>query len=247
MQALIIRDQRIGEDANGNLNLTDIWRLAGSPSTKTTSNWRGLPTTEEYIVAVAENLGKSYVKAKNDHKSVVYSKTGRGGGAFGHILVAIGYAEYLNPDLAVEINATYLRVRSGDIPIVGDVLRKADAAREFQESRDISKQVRHKFESTLTAHGAKSAIGYITNAIYQVLLGGTKQEIVAKRGLPANVVFRDKLPLGELLQTINTEFLASERIEGLEITGKEPCAEATRTAAGIVKDAFSRAVQPEKP
>ncbi len=51
--------------------------------------WRPLPTTDEYNAAVARNIGKSYVKGKNDAKSVIYSKTGRGGGTFGHILTSI--------------------------------------------------------------------------------------------------------------------------------------------------------------
>jgi hypothetical protein len=240
MGGLIIWDRRVGEDAEGNFSLTDIWRLAGSPTTKTPSNWRQLPTTEEYVVAVASNLGKSYVRSKNDYKSVVYSRRGNGGGTFGHILVAIAYGEYLNPELAVEIRTTYLRVYAGDLTLAAEILEKADAARKFQDTRDVSKLVRDKYETTLAEHGAAAYIGECTNAIYKVLLGGTKKQVVVKRNLPANVTFRDALPLGELLQTMNTEFLASERIVDLDLHGREPCKEASRRSARIVKEAFDR-------
>ena len=238
--ALVIGGRKVGEDAYGNLNLTDVWRIAGEPSTKTAPLWRQLPTTDEYVEAVAQNIGKSYVKGKNDYNSVIYSKSGRGGGTFAHILIAIAYAEYLNPDLAVEVRATYLRARSGDLTLVDEILQKADASRKFQDTRDLSKLVRERFETTLADHDAASAIGHCTNAIYRVLLGGSKKEIVAARQLPTNVAFRDLLPLGELLQTINTEYLASERIDDLDLHGKAPCIEASRRSAQIVKEAFER-------
>lgn len=240
MSELIIWGTKIGEDADGNLNLTDIWRLAGSPSTKPAPHWRQLPTTDEYIVAVAHNLRKSYVKGENDKKSVIYSRSGRGGGTFAHILVAIAYGEYLNPDLAVEIRTTYLRVRTGDLTLVDEILAKADAARKFQDTRDVSKLVRNRFETTLADHDAGAYIGQCTNAIYNVLLGGTKKQIAFDRKVPANVAFRDALPLGELLQTVNTEYMASERIDDLNLRGRDPCVEASRRSARIVKEAFER-------
>ncbi len=240
---LEIRGQRIGEDEDGYLCLNDIWRASGEGETKSPRRWTQLPTTSELISALEHNDRFSVVIEKTRTGSASYSKSGKGGGTFAHPILALAYAEYLNANLAVDVKTVYLRYRAGDITLADEVLAKAEAAREFEESRDISKQVRHKFESTLATHGAKSAIGYVTNAIYEVLLGGTKQDIVAKRNLPIRGSFRDRLPLGELLQTVNTEFLASERIEGLHITGKEPCAEASRMAAGVVKDAFERAVQ----
>ena len=244
--ALIIRNKNVGEDLLGFLNLTDIWRIAGSPSTKTTSNWRQLPTTDEYIQAVAQNLGKSYVKGKNDRNSVIYSKSGRGGGTFAHILVALAYGEYLSPDLAVEIKTTYQRARTGDLTLVDEILAKSDAARHHNEVRDLSKEVRKKYTDALASHEAKGAIGYCTDAIYEVLLGGTAKQIIATRNLPAKTNVRNTLPTGELLQTMNTEYLSAERIDGLDIRGKEPCAEASRQVAAYVKNVFT-VVREDKP
>ncbi len=165
---------------------------------------------------------------------------GRGGGTFGHILAAIAYTEYLEPNLAVEVRTTYLRVRAGDITLADEILAKADAARHHNEVRDLSKEVRKKYADTLTAHGAGgSAIGYCTDAIYKVLLGGTAKQLIAQRNLPAKTNVRETLPTGELLQTMNTEYLSAERIEGLNIRGKESCAEASRQVAHYVKKVFS--------
>lgn len=237
---IIIRDQRVGEDAHGHLNLTDIWKIAGAPSTKTTSDWRRLPTTLEYLHAVVKNMGFSHVLGESGEDSATYVRRGRSGGTFGHVFVAIAYAEYLSPDLAVDVKKTYVRVRTGDLTLVDEILAKADAARHHNEVRDMSKEVRKKYADTLTAHGAGGkAIGYCTDAIYEVLLGGTAKQIIATRSLPAKTNVRATLPTGELLQTLNTEYLSSERIEGLNIRGKEPCAEASRQVAHYVKDVFA--------
>ena len=104
----------------------------------------------------------------------------------------------------------------------------------------MSKEVRKKYADTLTAHGAGAAIGYCTDAIYQVLLGGTAKEIIHARNLPAKTNVRATLATGELLQTLNTEYLSSERIEGLNIRGRESCAEASRQVAHFVKDVFQK-------
>ncbi len=237
---LIISGQRINEDGNGFINLTDIWKLAGSPSTKRPANWRQLPTTEAYIEAVAQNVGFSYIKEKNDIKSVIYVKKGKGGGTYAHILIAIAYAEYLSPALAVDVKQTYLRYRSGDLTLVDEILEKAEAAKKFQDTRDISKQIRNRYSSVLVAHGAGRAIGYCTDAIYKVLLGGTTKQIAQSRNLPAKTSLRDNLPTGELLQTMTTEHLASDRIEEKKVLGREPCAQASRRAAHFVKEAFER-------
>jgi hypothetical protein len=116
----------------------------------------------------------------------------------------------------------------------------SDAARKFQDTRDISKIIRNQYETTLASHGAAKSIGVCTNAIYEVLLGGTKKAIALQRNLPATANLRDNLPLGELLQTMNTEFMASERIEDLDLYGRNECVEASRRSATIVKEAFDR-------
>lgn len=244
---LVIRDQNVREDEHGHLNLTDIWKIAGSPSTKTTSDWRRLPTTKEYLDAVVKNMGFSHVLGDNGSDSATYVRRGRSGGTFGHVFVAIAYAEYLSPDLAVDVKKTYVRVRTGDLTLVDEILAKSDAARHHNEVRDMSKEVRKKYADTLTAHGAGGgAIGYCTDAIYTVLLGGTAKQLIVARQLPAKTNVRATLGTGELLQTLNTEYLSSERIEGLNIRGKEPCAEASRQVAHFVKDVFQK-VREDKP
>lgn len=159
---LELRGRKIKEDADGNICLTDLWHLADSPESKSTTNWRRLPTTGELAEALADNLRKSLV-IDATWVGPMYSKPGKGGGAFAHPILALAYAEYLSADLAIEVKDTYLRLRSGDLTLFGEVAAKANAAREFEDNRDISKAIRDRYTSVLATHGG--AIGPCTNAI----------------------------------------------------------------------------------
>src|SRR5689334_20150452 len=90
---LELRGQRIKEDTAGNICLTDLWHLADAPESKTTTNWRRLPTTGELVEALADNLRKSLVMAEAVQAPVIYSKPGKGGGTFAHPILALAYAE----------------------------------------------------------------------------------------------------------------------------------------------------------
>lgn len=240
-KSLELRGVTIKEDAIGNICLTDLWHLEGSPSSKATTFWRRLPTTGEIIGALVENLRKSQGKENIEERSVIYSKGGRGGGTFAHPILALAYAEYLNPALAVDVKNTYLRVRSGDITLVDEVLAKSEEARKWQGTRDASKLARERFTDVLQAHGCDgSDIGYVTNAIYVVLLGGKAGEVKKSMNLPAKANLRDNLPLKELVQTMATEVMASERIDEEGQRGRYECYDATARAAGFVRDAFDR-------
>lgn len=239
--SLELRGILIKEDGNGNICLTDLWHLAGDPASKATTFWRRLPTTGEFIDALRENLRKSQGKANVDDISVIYAKGGRTGGTFAHPILALAYAEYLSPDLAVDVKNTYLRVRSGDITLVDEVLAKSEEARKWQGTRDASKLARERFTDVLQSHGCDgSDIGYVTNAIYVVLLGGKAGEVKKSMSLPAKANLRDNLPLKELVQTMATEVMASERIDEEGQRGRYECYDATARAAGFVRDAFER-------
>ena len=64
--------------------------------------------------------------------------------------------------------------------------------------------------------------------------------MIESRNRPAKTNLHGTLPTGELLQSLNTEYLSSERIDGLDIRGKEPCADASRQVARYIKDVFHK-------
>ena len=100
----------------------------------------------------------------------------------------------------------------------------------------------------MAGHGVASGwqMGYVTNAIYVVLLGGKKAEVAKDRHLPSKN-FRDHLTLEETIQTMGTEVMASGRIKDENSQGREECYDATARAAGFIKDAFEKERADRKP
>lgn len=240
-QWLEIRGARINEDADGFICLNDLHRLSRAGANKMPPQWSRLPTTVELVEAVTQNMGKSHVKTNSRVKSATYSKKGKGGGTYAHPILALSYAEYLSPELAIDVKETYLRFRQGDITLVDEILEKADEAKKWQGTRDASKLARERFSGVLHDHGCSgSDIGYVTNAIYLTLLGGKAVEVRRAMKLPTNGSIRDNLPLKELIQTMATEVMASERIEEEDKRGRSQCYAATARAASFIKEAFDR-------
>lgn len=118
--ALIIRGATVGRDADGYFNLTDIWRAAGADEAKNPNKWRTFVYVKELSGALAENPLFKGVIANTRSKSVAYSKTGRCGGTFAHYILAIAYAEYLNPDIGIEVREIATRVWGGDASVLDD-------------------------------------------------------------------------------------------------------------------------------
>jgi hypothetical protein len=240
-KSLELRGVTIKEDAEGKICLNDLWRLAGEPSMKTPPRWRALPTTKALIATFVDNIEKFDVMAKKEEKSAIYSKSGKGGGTYAHPVLALAFTEHMSQELAIEVKSVYLRYRAGDVTLIDEVLEKSEEARKWQGTRDASKMARERFTDVLQAHGCDgSDIGYVTNAIYVVLLGGKAGEVKKSMNLPAKANLRDNLPLKELVQTMATEVMASERIDEEGQRGRYECYDATARAAGFVRDAFDR-------
>ena len=239
---LELRGARIKEDTDGYLCLNDLHSVSGTSAYKTPSRWRVLPTTIELERALEHNDRFSVIIANSSSGSAAYSKRGKGGGTFAHHILALAYAEYLNPDLAIDVRDTYVRLRSGDVEFLDEVSKKAENARKWQGTRDASKAAREKFVGVLAERDCDgNDIGYVTNAIYVTLLGGKAGEVKKQMNLPANANLRDNLNLKSLVQTMATEVMASERIEAdPDIKGRYDCYDATARSASFIKDAFDK-------
>jgi hypothetical protein len=245
---LELRGRRIKEDGRAYLCLNDLQELADAPDTKAPSKWRALPTTKALERALEQNSRFSAIIAETPSKSAAYSKRGKSGGTFAHHIIALAYAEYLNEELAIEVKDTYIRLRSGDVEFLDEVLQRADEAKRWQGTRDASKAARERFTEVLAAHDCDgSDIGYVTNAIYVTLLGGKAAQVKQRLNLPAKANLRDNLDLKSLVQTMATEVMASERIEEEGRRGRYECYDATARSAGFIQDAFEKERADRKP
>jgi len=130
---LALRGIPVTEDENGNICLNDLWRLAGSPEHKRARDWHRSKRAAALEAALQNRIvGISHKSLKNITETTCYTR-GRGRGAltYAHPVLALDYAEYLEPALGVEVRDIFLRYRANDISLANDILdRIAEQVRE---------------------------------------------------------------------------------------------------------------------
>lgn len=102
---------RIDDDK---LNLTDMWRAAGSPENREPYNWARKEGTA-FIDAVAMNLNLP-------DSQVLTSTRGKNGGTTAHWQIGLAYAKYLSPEFHMWCN-TVVRERMEGGPVPTDMHR----------------------------------------------------------------------------------------------------------------------------
>jgi len=240
---LTLRGQRIRRDHEGRVCLNDIHKTAGFSKNQLPYDWLRGPSAAREIVAVLTLItGKSRSWSKEEMKSAYYTQVGRDGGTWAHENLALGYAAYLSPALAVEIRDVFLRYKRGDESLVGEI-RENKARREVADHelhRKIGKDVRKRFTKTLDEHGVTKPIEYAscTNEVYKPILGGTAKQVREERGLHPKANLRDNMSISELAFTMASEALASERIEHQSAQGFIECRDATKRASLAIKSAI---------
>lgn len=85
----LIRDQ--GEM----LNLTDMWKAAGTPVSRRPSHWLQFPETIEFVAEVSKKVRREYILSVT---------RGRHGSTFAHWQIGLAYAQYLSPEFHMWCN-----------------------------------------------------------------------------------------------------------------------------------------------
>ena len=221
--AIHFNAEAIRKDETGRINLTDIWKSAGSPYQKRPAAWFNTETAVKYIGATAKRLKV----ATND---LLITRVGRGGGSFADKLIALEYARYLSPKLAVLVNENFFeRIEEEKNP----ELIVERAVRTFRRrglsdaqigARIQGVQARNLLTSVAGTHGVRGE-GFrdITNAVYMPILGGTAAQIRQRDNLPEKANIRDSRSVLELRAIEFAELLATENIETKNCFGNEAC------------------------
>lgn len=225
---------------NGMFSLTGLWKIAGSDPQKAPAKWQETEMAIGFLSATSKILNI----AKND---IIKSKRGKGGGTEAHKQVALEYAQYLDPQLAVLVNEVFFeRVEEEKNPdlIVDRAIStytKKGYAPEWISKRITGKAVRNEFTSTLKRHGV-SGDGYqrCTNAMYIELYGKDANGVREKKGIPQKSNIRESMSLLELQAIQFAETLAKEDIEHNRRYGNEECAIVSNQAARVVKESINK-------
>lgn len=251
MQAttLTIGGKPLKANQDGLVSLTDLYKAAqaaGHADGKLVpKKWAQAPHGKRSgtsgKVSISGGPGWDFISFMAEHEKVnaahlLASIKGRSGGIYAHWQIALAYAKYLSPELHMQVNEVYARVKSGDVTIaaeIADRARPADA--EWLARRTAGVVARNQLTATLAAHEVTGK-GYAdaTNAIYRNVLGGKKSEVCARRGLSRRTNLRDVMNTEQLTATAMSELVARKRIERFNTRGNAPCTTECDTAARSV-------------
>lgn len=226
----VLRGRPIRKDDQERVCLNDIWRAAGALAHKAPLDWRRLPRTIGLLKALkTQTMGKSHGLAVP-----IVSKAGRAGGTFADPRLALDYAEYLSPELALEVKDVFLRYLAADAALADDVLSRASPeANEWAGVRALSRAQRRKFTDCLQSHGVKDGRDYAacSDTLYLGLFDKRAAALKSSKGLSKTASLRDNLSTDELAFVAAGETLARERIDEEGAEGGEACRIATLRSA----------------
>lgn len=236
----VIRGRTIRVDANGLVCLNDIHTAAGFSVNQKPAQWRRLPMVVQLTAVLMERIMGISHNSKISVQTVIYATGGTNGATYADVRLALAYAEYLNPKLALEVREIFLRYKAADARLADDILERASPEdNEWAGTRAIGRTVRSRFTKTLQNHGAIGRdYGRITNAIYTNLFNRNAQQLKSSRSVGRNGALRDNMTTPELAYVMASEALSSERIEEERCDGGTECLVATNKSARFIRIAI---------
>lgn len=248
----LLRGHPVKKDALERVCLNDLWRAAGEPAYKAPADWRRLPRTKGLLVAARE---QTKGLSRGFPEEPIKSLPGRRGGTYADPRFALDYAEYLSPELALEVKDVFLRYLAADAILADDVLERASPeANEWAGIRALSRAQRRKYTDCLQAHGVAQGSDYaaISDTLYLGLFDKRAAALKASKGLSKKASLRDNMTTDELAFVFAGETLARERIDEEGADGGEACRIATLLSVrnlrrGIEMDRADRRGQTPEP
>lgn len=226
------------------INLTEMWRAAGSPSEKNPNDWRSLPEARKFInhIGLRYNTGKS---------GIIRAERGRGKSTWAHWQIAVAYAKYLSPDFHAYVNEAFkewaeekndpgLKIERG---IEG--FRKRGYSSEWIAARLDGITARKALMSTLGDHNCKTVgkdnpFAEATRAITIAVVGQSPREIKQAKGLAKSASTRDSLDELELAGLRYAEIAARHLIQKERAIGNKECVERCERAGKAVRNTLAQ-------
>lgn len=235
----ILRGRAIRFDDKGFVCLNDIWTAARSKKSQSPSLWVALGITERLIVALLERNASQNGISNYNPKSVVYATRGKGGGTYADVRLALSYAEFLNPKLALEVKEVFLRYKAADPTLADDILERASPeANDWAGKRALARAGRRPFTDTLQRHGVHVPLEFArcTDAVYIGLFRKTARQLRTDKQVSTNL--RDAMDGVELTFVAAGEALARERIEEVNCSNAVACEAATLRSTSFLRHAL---------
>jgi hypothetical protein len=237
---LTVKGRNIRFNDDGLACLDDLWKAGGYSKNRSPHNWLRLEANKGLIEAILKRTsGKLANWTKEEQrKAHTYDRVAKL--LYADVRVALAYAEFLNPVLALEVREVYLRYRGGDATLADDILDRASPEdNEWAATRAMGRAERKRFTATLQSHGVVDR-GYAdsTNAIYQGLFASKASDLKREKGIPAKANLRNAMSTDELIFVMAAETMARGRIEEKNINGNAACQSAALRSASFMKQAI---------
>lgn len=233
---LIVRKKAVSQTDDGLICLDDIWAAARSPKGKSPVAWRRDAPVRDLQIALYDRLygGAPYTFSRIIRQVPNPQRT------FAHAILAVTYASFLSPKLAIEVKEIWLRYTQGDPTLADEILeRSTPAANEWAGIRALGRTTRLEYTDALKSHGVRGkGFGDCTDAIYKELLGGAAWELRRQRQLLQKANLRNEMSTSELSYVMATESLAKDRIEDEDSNGNFECIVASSRSAYFIRKAI---------
>ncbi|HNN54720.1 MAG TPA: KilA-N domain-containing protein [Novosphingobium sp.] len=235
--ALTVRRRTITQTSDGLVCLDDIWIAAKSPKGKSPAKWRSGQPVRELQIALYEKL---YGRTGNYEFARIIRQVKDPQRTFAHPILAVSYASFLSPQLAIEVKEVWLRYAQGDPTLADEILQKSSAeANEWVGVRALSRATRKDYTATLHQHGVKgSGYGACTNAIYEELFDNSAFQLRLRWKIQKHGSLRDSMGLSELTYLMAAESLAKDRIGEENSQGNFECTIASSRSAHFIRKAI---------
>lgn len=184
---LNLRGSDVTEDEHGNICLNDLWVLAESPENLRPTNWHRQKKTQALEKALVDRIMFLKHTSAEDTAKTTFYVAGRGVKArtYAHPVLALDYAESLNPELGVEVKEIFLRYRANDISLANDILDRIAEQVQEDEFRITNRSEITLRNTELAKQGAKAGCtqwdyAELHNAGYRGLYNGLEATDIHK-------------------------------------------------------------------
>lgn len=237
-QCPVLRSQEIRSDAAGRVCLNDLWSIAGADITRRPNKWRRSAIVRRLSKALAQRIERDLPKSAAG--SLIDQRAGTRGLTFAHIVLAQAYAEFLDPDLAVEVRRAFLRYRAADASLADDILERASLEdNRHTVARALGRVTRGRFTDVLKGHGVQQPwYAICTDAVYGTVLGKPAAALKSALGIPKSGSLRDAMTTTQLAAIALAESFSADRIQANDCQGGPQCKHETAAAARTVRAAM---------
>ena len=235
---IVLRGKRIAADAHGNICLNDLWRLGGEDDNRRPNKWWRGQGAKALVAALMERIGRDSPNLTPPAEITLYYSTGRGRASrtYAHRVLALAYAEFVQPELGIEVREIFLRYMANDVSLALEIVEGLTAQAEYDELRVKLRQL-VKDHNKLSAEAAQQ-VGVTNFEAYngaglKGLYGMTKADLLVHKGLPSDARHLDHAGHEELAANYFKATQADAKLRRDAAMGIKGQAHANKTHSAI--------------